>query len=250
MKPKFQFFLALVFYIAMVRLLHGQLIMFGGIEITESKFSNLIIEFKKLNVSHDSLDEVIERLGPPRERTRNENGESIKYSFKIVPDHIPDERSEINQKIEKLAARRSYLNHTAMLSKSNLQRSTINEELRKNGEENFKLHTDLNTLIANPLQVNCIIDFNINGIINLIKVEKITPDGTEVVYSKISEEFKDDHRSEVSGQFVLQLSTLSEHPPNPLAGHLYLNTSDGHFYGWNGKEWRQLDNASGGRFLK
>jgi hypothetical protein len=30
-------------------------------------------------------------------------------------------------------------------------------------------------------------------------------------------------------------------PEKPLEGQLYFNTSDKHFYGWNGKEWKQLD---------
>lgn len=34
---------------------------------------------------------------------------------------------------------------------------------------------------------------------------------------------------------------ISETPTNPIAGQLYLSSTDSHFYGWNGKEWKQLD---------
>ena len=34
----------------------------------------------------------------------------------------------------------------------------------------------------------------------------------------------------------------AEPPKDPALGTIYLNSSDGHFYGWNGTEWRQLDN--------
>lgn len=30
--------------------------------------------------------------------------------------------------------------------------------------------------------------------------------------------------------------------PSPQSGSLYFNTTDSHFYGWNGSEWKQLDN--------
>lgn len=31
-------------------------------------------------------------------------------------------------------------------------------------------------------------------------------------------------------------------PLSPLSGALYFNTNDFHFYGWNGSDWKQLDN--------
>lgn len=31
-------------------------------------------------------------------------------------------------------------------------------------------------------------------------------------------------------------------PANPFDGQVYLNSTDHHFYGWNGSVWKQLDN--------
>jgi hypothetical protein len=31
-------------------------------------------------------------------------------------------------------------------------------------------------------------------------------------------------------------------PSSPNSGALYFNTTDFHFYGWNGGQWKQLDN--------
>jgi hypothetical protein len=38
------------------------------------------------------------------------------------------------------------------------------------------------------------------------------------------------------------LPNHSTAPTSPLSGALYFNTSDFHFYGWNGGQWKQLDN--------
>jgi hypothetical protein len=40
---------------------------------------------------------------------------------------------------------------------------------------------------------------------------------------------------------ILQ-SNVSEFPTNPKPGMIIFNETDNHFYGWNGKSWRQLDN--------
>ena len=34
---------------------------------------------------------------------------------------------------------------------------------------------------------------------------------------------------------------LPDSPVLPNLGQVYLNTTDGHFYGWNGAGWRRLD---------
>jgi len=35
---------------------------------------------------------------------------------------------------------------------------------------------------------------------------------------------------------------LASHPATTEPGQFYFNTTDGHFYGWNGSAWKQLDN--------
>lgn len=53
----------------------------------------------------------------------------------------------------------------------------------------------------------------------------------------------------ISGSFVvngtdstIQLPNHSSAPSLPASGALYFNTTNFHFYGWNGNVWKQLDN--------
>jgi hypothetical protein len=38
------------------------------------------------------------------------------------------------------------------------------------------------------------------------------------------------------------IATLEEHPAQPTAAMVYFNSTDKHFYGFNGESWQQLDN--------
>ncbi len=53
----------------------------------------------------------------------------------------------------------------------------------------------------------------------------------------------------IGGENSSQRNTDKDHfplsdsaPYNPTPGQIFFNSSDNHFYGWNGKEWLQLDN--------
>jgi hypothetical protein len=41
---------------------------------------------------------------------------------------------------------------------------------------------------------------------------------------------------------TIVLPNNSTAPTSPASGALYFNTTDFHFYGWNGGQWKQLDN--------
>lgn len=41
---------------------------------------------------------------------------------------------------------------------------------------------------------------------------------------------------------LVTLPNHSSHPSSPMSGSLYFNSNDGHFYGYNGSTWKQLDN--------
>ena len=43
-------------------------------------------------------------------------------------------------------------------------------------------------------------------------------------------------------QSAITLPNHSSAPSSPQSGSLYFNTTDFHFYGWNGSIWKQLDN--------
>lgn len=35
---------------------------------------------------------------------------------------------------------------------------------------------------------------------------------------------------------------FSSAPESPISGSIYFNITDSHFYGWDGGQWKQLDN--------
>lgn len=35
---------------------------------------------------------------------------------------------------------------------------------------------------------------------------------------------------------------FSSAPESPVSGSIYFDTTDSHFYGWDGGQWKQLDN--------
>jgi len=86
-------------------------------------------------------------------------------------------------------------------------------------------------------QVHCQIWINTEKILICVKVIKV---GSGEIYSK-------GNNSEVNSSKSLNNSNKLVVPgysaSNPTPGQIYFDTSDSHFYGWNGKEWIQLDNS-------
>jgi hypothetical protein len=46
----------------------------------------------------------------------------------------------------------------------------------------------------------------------------------------------------VSKDGAIKLASMASSPATPEAGQIYYNSSNGHFYGYNGSTWKQLDN--------
>jgi len=81
--------------------------------------------------------------------------------------------------------------------------------------------------------------FEKNGILYKIKVYKTSASGSEDIYVKGGEE----NRTPVTITTAVDHITLINNPPvAPTPGQIYFNSTDSHFYGYNGKEWLQLDN--------
>jgi len=79
----------------------------------------------------------------------------------------------------------------------------------------------------------------------LIKVE-IIKNGTGQIYrvgdleiSSASAPTSGSNASNVTADYMKQSAA---EPATPKPGQIYLNSTDSHFYGYNGKEWLQLDN--------
>jgi hypothetical protein len=54
--------------------------------------------------------------------------------------------------------------------------------------------------------------------------------------------FSVDETEVIDENGVLIPANLSANPSSPVAGMIYFNTTDNHFYGYNGTTWKQLDN--------
>jgi len=66
---------------------------------------------------------------------------------------------------------------------------------------------------------------------------------------KVRKDFKDiyikgnwnDVPTTIDTQSVNELVAPTKQSANPKYGQIYINPNDSHFYGWNGKERKQLD---------
>ena len=88
--------------------------------------------------------------------------------------------------------------------------------------------------VGKAYQVDAVLELGLNGVLNTVKVERFRSGETEVLYRQGKES------SPAADIAAVEVSTNA--PDNPEPGNIYLNSSDGHFYGWNGVEWRRLDN--------
>jgi len=83
-------------------------------------------------------------------------------------------------------------------------------------------------------QVDAVLEIAVTGELENVKVERLRRGETEVLYRRGNEN--------VSSGGAAATAVASSPPDDPAPGTIYLNSSDGHFYGWNGAEWRRLDN--------
>lgn len=84
-------------------------------------------------------------------------------------------------------------------------------------------------------QVDAVLFLGLNGTLDSVKVERLRRGETEVLYRRGAEKGS-------AGEASAAIMTFADAPERPALGNIYLNSSDGHFYGWNGTEWRRLDN--------
>jgi hypothetical protein len=78
----------------------------------------------------------------------------------------------------------------------------------------------------------------------LVKVE-ISKNGTGQIYRvgdlEISSAASPTSGSNASNVTADYMKQSAAEPVTPKPGQIYFNSTDSHFYGWNGKEWKQLD---------
>jgi len=219
--------LLLVFFGLFFTRSEAQVMMFSGTDISESHLAGVIVSIKKLNVGNETPEEIVHALGKPSERTRQAGVEVWKYNFLVKSDKDSDDLKKIEQAISTRDERRS-----RMSFQEKIRESELNDD-KYNKLKNMQMDLEGKP----PTQVNCLLKIGQDGKLGNIRVEKIQAEGTEVLYVKGEAE----HASVFGSGEAGHLPSLDAAPSNPKLGQTYLNTTDSHFYGWNGKEWRQLD---------
>lgn len=233
----------------------------SSIKVTESQLTKIYIPgIKNFQPGKTTSDEVVAEIGNPQRVENNSNHKIWYYMFDIITDNLSEELSSLKKMIieneknyEEVQKQRERTSYKYYQTKQQWEEAS--EKFRKNFEaatirinNNPKLYQRINILEnIKPQKALCLIKFSSEGLMTDISIDKITEYGKEVIYRKhqdISDtgpkKVVDDSQSEKTpNQFIL-LPTVT--PENPSKGQIYFNTTNNHFYGWNGTEWLQLDN--------
>jgi hypothetical protein len=88
----------------------------------------------------------------------------------------------------------------------------------------------------------CGVEFDLNQKVAHIYFTKVGANGVEMIYSNGTPQHGPNAgatRNPDSASGVSNVSSTA--PSSPKEGQIYFNSTDKHFYGWNGSEWKQLD---------
>jgi hypothetical protein len=102
-------------------------------------------------------------------------------------------------------------------------------------------------LSLNPKEMNsvtCSIEYGADQKVTYASIVASNARGMEQIYSQGTSQINPnagssnaaDNKNETTKANVQATS-----PASPTEGDIYFNSSDKHFYGWNGSEWKQLD---------
>ena len=116
---------------------------------------------------------------------------------------------------------------------------TMNSKFSGKTTWGYTFMTDMNTRSQEVVTASIV--FGSDGKVLSVQITKGNGLHNETVYSKgdpmSGSEASSGASTKGSNHFPVQDSA----PQNPTEGQIYFNSTDSHFYGWNGKEWRQLD---------
>lgn len=189
-----------------------------GIPIGNSKLADFIVKLKSLNLGSDSTDEITARIGKPLHVSKNSLGQVWKFNYLVADDSTIAEYEKCDRAVE-------------LIEQSDMEWS----KKRFKQMDVYKIQDKLRDKMQT--QAHCQIKIGADGKLSSVKVEKIMGGDNELIYVKGDAE----SASNSEGGELGLLPTLTSPPPSPKTGQAYLNTTDSHFYGWNGKEWKQLD---------
>jgi hypothetical protein len=229
---------------------------YQALAIKEPDLELIVKYIKEIQVSNDTTDKLLQLFGPVHEQTTKNNLKEWKYNFIFNRELNADQKNEfvkLNKEYERLSSlqvnakaelvserEREHYYGTGDISKikynSNMI-SSIQEQMTAINEKTMAIElTEKQTLV----QIVFLLDTT--GKINHINLNKISDDGSNTcIYTK-----GDDASVVVSsgGNQKTQDpkdAAMPIPPPKPYPGMIYLNTSEKHFYGWDGTSWLKMD---------
>jgi hypothetical protein len=88
----------------------------------------------------------------------------------------------------------------------------------------------------------CAVEFDLNQKVAHIYFTKVGPNGVEMIYSNGNPQHGPNAGGTKNADGAIGTSSVAATAPSsPKEGQIYFNSTDKHFYGWNGIEWKQLD---------
>lgn len=95
----------------------------------------------------------------------------------------------------------------------------------------------------NANSVTCSIEFDSNQNVTYVDVVNGGMSGMEMIYNQGVSRLGPNPvtASQPQGAGIPQAPQAVTAPEAPTEGQIYFNTTDKHFYGWNGSNWKQLD---------
>lgn len=201
------------------------------------------------NDNLENIENRINQLNSEKNKIQKEKEEVIKNIQKIT--------ESLKSESEKNAFTKNYFDIYYNKSPKNSSNCSYYELIKKSAsignnedailvninqfeKEKLKIQYD-----EKPQKLNCHIGVGIDGRLTNIIIEKIKDSGKETVFEKGERQSEDktQQRAENLNKGLPDQALLAPNiqPKSPKPGQIYFNSTDSHFYGWNGQEWKQMD---------
>ena len=230
--------------------------LYPALSIKEPDVEYVVKSLKTIDLSSETTDQIIKLYGPVHEKSTKGGTHEWKYNFLFSRELNSQQKSDL----ERLTQEYQKISLIVVDKKANLQVQKEHERYPELGiidkeridpsaifslEEKMKAINEKTMAIEltqKQTLVQIIFKIGTTGKIMNIDLNKITDDGTtSCLYTKGG-----DGQDNISSQSNPKThsdndAALPVAPANPYPGKIYLNTTDKHFYGWDGTSWLKLD---------
>ena len=239
----------------------NQSFVFGGsnyraLDIKESDVDYVVKSLKTIDLKFTTIENIQKLYGPVHEKIQKADFQEWKYNFlfsrelnsqqKIDYERLSNEHEKIRWYVAMAKANALGDSQVRSLIELGYSKSEMNRPGFIPFLENKLKTINENTLAIENTQKLTIVQifFKVNdlGKINHVELNKIEDSGfTTCLYERNSEVEVSESIKKTEEQRGSLNSAFAIVPQNPYPGQIYLNTTDKHFYGWNGESWLKLD---------